>query len=64
MSLHGLRREYIDGTIDALFQVHHGLAIFSRVNCVLQEIQRTFKDFYNVQWNFVWHRLSPCERIY
>lgn len=49
----------IDGMADALFQVCHRLAFFSRVDCVLKEIQGAFKDFYNVQRNLVWHDLSP-----
>jgi hypothetical protein len=59
MSLCRLSREGIDCAVDALLKIRYGLAIFPWVDCVLQQVQRAFKDFYNVQGNFVWHCLSP-----
>jgi hypothetical protein len=48
-------RQVLDGSGDAFLQVVYRFAILSRVDCVLQEIQGTFENLYNVQRDFVRH---------
>jgi len=51
----GFGRQRFDSSRDAPFQVRHGFAVFAWVDRVLQKIQGTFKDLYNVQWNLIGH---------